>query len=299
MSFGSKIQMLRKDKGLSQKALARELNVSRQAVSKWETDEGYPEIDKIILMSDLFQVSLDYLMKDQVMQEKQEGYFFSHEKIKEYKSFQQKMGFVIGGSVSGIILSTIIPLVLHQTQYENLGNVLMLLVVACCVFSLIMAGMSSEKYKYLKQEDIHISYDDQHELNEQYTRFLSLFKIGIAFGVFMIIVAVALSYYLDELFHHDGITGGVLLFVVAVAVFMFIDLGMQHQFYQILLHHKEFIAEQKKSERSLFALTMPLAAMVYLIIGFVYHLWHPGWIIFPIVAIITSFFDRRKNNSDI
>lgn len=59
MEFQDKLRLLRKEKGMSQEALAGELNVSRQAVSKWETGEGYPETEKLIMISDLFEVSLD------------------------------------------------------------------------------------------------------------------------------------------------------------------------------------------------------------------------------------------------
>ena len=59
MDFGMKLQSLRKEKGLSQEALAEKLHVSRQAVSKWESGAGYPEMDKLILISDLFGVTID------------------------------------------------------------------------------------------------------------------------------------------------------------------------------------------------------------------------------------------------
>ncbi len=65
MTLGEKIQTLRKSKGLSQEQLAEELNVSRQAVSKWEAEQSIPEIDKIIALSDFFTVSTDYLLKDE------------------------------------------------------------------------------------------------------------------------------------------------------------------------------------------------------------------------------------------
>lgn len=59
----TRIQQLRKEKGLSQEALAEALHVSRQAVSKWENGLAEPEVDKIILMSDFFGVTTDYLLK--------------------------------------------------------------------------------------------------------------------------------------------------------------------------------------------------------------------------------------------
>ncbi|AOT70635.1 helix-turn-helix domain-containing protein [Geosporobacter ferrireducens] len=64
MNFYEKLQKLRKRNGLSQEQLAGELGVSRQAVSKWESGQGYPEIDKIILLSDIFKVSLDDLLRE-------------------------------------------------------------------------------------------------------------------------------------------------------------------------------------------------------------------------------------------
>ncbi|MEG2288822.1 MAG: helix-turn-helix transcriptional regulator [Clostridium sp.] len=64
MNFGEKLQKIRKDKGLSQEQLAGLLNVSRQAVSKWESGQTYPELDKLITLSDLFNISLDELVKN-------------------------------------------------------------------------------------------------------------------------------------------------------------------------------------------------------------------------------------------
>ena len=64
MTFGEKLQGLRARRGLSQDALAELLDVSRQAVSKWERDETMPEAEKIIRISDCFQVTTDYLLKD-------------------------------------------------------------------------------------------------------------------------------------------------------------------------------------------------------------------------------------------
>ena len=63
MNLADRILELRKKKGISQEALADQLGVSRQAISKWESEQSTPELDKIILMSDFFEVSTDYLLK--------------------------------------------------------------------------------------------------------------------------------------------------------------------------------------------------------------------------------------------
>lgn len=65
MTFGEKLLKLRNDAGLSQDKLAEMLEVSRQSVSKWERDEAMPDTDKIVLISIIFSVSTDSLLKDE------------------------------------------------------------------------------------------------------------------------------------------------------------------------------------------------------------------------------------------
>lgn len=64
MNFAEKIRLIRSKNRLSQEELADKLGVSRQTVSKWESGISYPEIDKLIAVSDMFDVSIDYLLKD-------------------------------------------------------------------------------------------------------------------------------------------------------------------------------------------------------------------------------------------
>ena len=69
MSFAENLKQLRKDKQLSQEALAEILDVSRQAVSKWEQGIGYPEVEKLLLLSRKLNVSLDSLMETEISQQ--------------------------------------------------------------------------------------------------------------------------------------------------------------------------------------------------------------------------------------
>lgn len=66
MTLGDKLSKLRKENNYTQEQLAEILGVSRQAISKWESDVTYPETSKLIRMSELFDCSLDYLLKDTV-----------------------------------------------------------------------------------------------------------------------------------------------------------------------------------------------------------------------------------------
>ena len=66
MEFHNKLYHLRKQKGLSQEELANRLNVSRQTISKWEVGDSTPDMEKLIAISDMFQISLDELVMDKV-----------------------------------------------------------------------------------------------------------------------------------------------------------------------------------------------------------------------------------------
>ena len=66
MSLGSKLAQARKKQNLTQEQLAERLGVTRQAVSRWESDAAYPETDKIVRMAQILEVSCDYLLQDGV-----------------------------------------------------------------------------------------------------------------------------------------------------------------------------------------------------------------------------------------
>ena len=63
MNIADRIQYLRKQNGYSQEELADKVGVSRQAVSKWESEQSIPDLEKVIIMSELFEVTTDYILK--------------------------------------------------------------------------------------------------------------------------------------------------------------------------------------------------------------------------------------------
>lgn len=83
MTLGRKLSKLRKENNYTQEQLASVLGVSRQAISKWESDITYPETDKLIRISDLFNCSLDYLLKDTDEQTNQTNTYSSNVKTSE------------------------------------------------------------------------------------------------------------------------------------------------------------------------------------------------------------------------
>lgn len=101
MGFGEKLFKLRKEKVLSQEALAEKLNTTRQAVSKWENGQGFPETEKLIMIGNVFEVSLDYLLKEtaEKSNENVDGYYVSQEMAEGYVAYGQKISKYIALSL--------------------------------------------------------------------------------------------------------------------------------------------------------------------------------------------------------
>ena len=66
MTFAEKLKSIRKQMGISQELLAEKIGVSRQAVTKWETDAGIPDIENILSISNLFNISIDELLSNEI-----------------------------------------------------------------------------------------------------------------------------------------------------------------------------------------------------------------------------------------
>ncbi len=108
MTLGQKIFELRNKQKMSQGDLAEKLNVSRQSISKWETDASVPELDKLIMLSDLFNITMDELVRDELPEKDTDEKKASTEKsnpetvvINKQMSTQKIIGFILLGA--GII----------------------------------------------------------------------------------------------------------------------------------------------------------------------------------------------------
>ena len=100
MTFGEKLQSLRQRAGMSQDALAERLQVSRQAVSRWERDETMPETDKVVALADIFGVTTDYLLRLQPEQtepeEKQPPPQERKDWVERFLSFSKRKWYLLG-----------------------------------------------------------------------------------------------------------------------------------------------------------------------------------------------------------
>jgi len=129
MTFGEKIQLLRKEKSISQEQFAEVMNVSRQAVSKWELNQSYPEVDKIIEVSNYFGVSLDDLMNDEKASPN------AVDQAYEVQSSKKNSGSNFA-EIYKVIILTALAIALTSIRFFILGDfkVGVILIAVSCVF---------------------------------------------------------------------------------------------------------------------------------------------------------------------
>ena len=106
MTFGEKLFKLRKSRGMSQEALAEQLHTTRQAISRWENDQGYPETEKLLLLSNIFEVSVDSLLKENTEQAmpSEEGYYVSRKRAEGFLPFHGKTTACTAAGVAAMAL---------------------------------------------------------------------------------------------------------------------------------------------------------------------------------------------------
>lgn len=130
MNLSEKIMMLRKKEGWSQEELANHLQISRQAVSKWESGQSMPDTDKIIQLSQLFHVTTDYLLLDQENEGNiQTGIYLSLTQVQEYLKIRKQSSLKIAFanlfmcdftySINWFYNAMSVPTILYGRKFSN------------------------------------------------------------------------------------------------------------------------------------------------------------------------------------
>ena len=190
MILADKIIELRKKAGYSQEELAEKMGVSRQSVSKWEGALSIPDLDKILLMSEIFGVSTDYLLKDEFgeelpapKEEISESKFrkVSMEEANEFIKVKNETAPKVALGVVLCILSPVVLLLLcallemnriplTENGASGIGIVVLLLLVAGAVALFITSGMKTDKYEYLEKEPLELAYGVEGMVKELQSR---------------------------------------------------------------------------------------------------------------------------------
>ncbi len=320
MILADKIIELRKKAGMSQEELAEKLGVSRQSVSKWEMAQSTPDLNRILKMSEIFGVTTDYLLKDEIDLTKTGVSDIQAEDIhdeteppltpvsmKEANDFltqNSKHAFLIASGVALCIVSvtpTILFDIFNNSVLQDLSAVFMFLIIAFAVGLFIFSSMSMKKFDYLEKNCIDTEYGVDGMVKTKKEQYQPKHTMMIAFGVILCILSVvpviAFSASVDSDFF--ALIGTVLLFVfVAVGVFMIVNTNIINGGYNILLEEDGHSRERKTgihtSKSSTAAKTGSAVGVFWCIVTAVFFAysfitWDFGrsWVIFPIAGVLT------------
>ncbi len=132
MSLGERLYELRKKKGLSQEEVAERLNVTRQSVSKWETDESKPDFDKIIPICELFEISSNELLSG-TKEEKEE-----EEEVEIVKDNKKKKAIIISIAIFLYFVSLIWVIISEVTFNLNEGVMIGVFFLLCAIATCLL-----------------------------------------------------------------------------------------------------------------------------------------------------------------
>lgn len=320
MTLAEKITLLRKQKGWSQEELAEKMDISRQSVSKWESGQSVPDLDKIIKISNIFAVSTDYLLKEDGEEEsfaERDDYETNSDiseepvhsvSMEEATTFMDKTGELAGKMALAISLYVISPICLillgGMAEYhvlnitENmaggLGVAVLLVLVAVATAVVILSGMQLSKYEYMEKEQISLQYGVREMVEKRKDAFENSFHRSIAIGVVLCILGVvplmlAAAVDAEEMVYIYCV--GILLFMVACGVYFFIWSGSIHGSFEKLLQQGEYTRERKaiNKKTSFFAgAYWCIVVAIYLGINFYFEnqTWGKSWIIWPVAGVL-------------
>lgn len=312
MILAEKIALLRRQNGWSQEELADQLNVSRQAVSKWEGGMSIPDLDKILKLSALFEVSTDYLLKDELEQPDATAPLPKEERVTEpcrtvsfdeanvYLSTVQAVHGKMAAGVGLCILSPITLLVLgawsdgtpNEERMAGIGVIVLLLFVALGLLLILPAAIRLEAFEYLEKEQIALAYGVEGIVERQKQEYAPTYRRSMTQGVVLCVLAVVPilgTAMLGEPGFWVAAAVGLLLAIVAGAVQLFIRAGMTQGSFDKLLQTGEYTVREKWTNRRVgwFAgAYWCLVTAVYLAVSFWNNNWEKSWIIWAVAGLV-------------
>ena len=316
MTFSEKISALRKQKGWSQEELAEKLMVTRQAVSKWESAQSMPDLDKLVQLSEALGVSTDYLLKDEQAQSApvpataEQTVKPRHVTQEEAKRFLQLQMAAIPKTTLGVALCVWSPIaliglpVLRSTLNwgfpeeicSGIGLCVLLVMVAAGVALLLTASGKLREFEYLEREPIETDNGAREQALHMQREMASFCTRQNTIGVVLCILSVL---PLFALMCVPGVPDGyyslavcALLLLVGIACLLLVRTGSMRGAVDKLLEQGNYTRENKAKSRFVGA----VSAAYWLVVtaAFLFYTFGPNgngqpqysWFIWAIAGVL-------------
>ncbi len=289
MSFGENLQFLRKQKNITQEQLAEQLEVSRQSVSKWESSQSYPEMEKLLQICSMFHCNMDTLMQGDVSRDFVEDTY-------GYDSFMNQFDRLITAGIALILFGIgIMGFLTGLGMDEDIAPVFFFIFLIAGVIILVVMGMQhshfAEKHPYI--EDFYT----EEEKEQAYRKFTVRMAAGIGIILVDVLLFMVLGIRLDsvadlaltEKLENMGM--GIFMLFLTPGVSVLVYGGLQKDKFDIKNYNKENSLSPTKKKRDalkakICGCIMLAALTVYLVCMFTDIEWSTSWLVFVVGGIL-------------
>ena len=321
MILADKIINLRKKNGWSQEELAEKLGVTRQSISKYEGAQSIPDLDKILKLSEIFGVTTDYLIKDELeeeeyvpsqMQEKESGsdrivHKVTMEMANEYL---QIIDWTAGKTAFATMLCILSPIVLlmlgamsempdyhiSENAAAGIGICVLIVLIAIAVTIFILCGMKTKKYEFMEKEDIETAYGVSGMVKEKRDAYHSTYVTQLVIGIACCICSViplfgTLAVSESDFYMVSAVC--MLLALVAIGTYFIVRSAAKMNAMNQLLEEEDYTRQKKHENKKMsgpVTVYWLIATAIYLAWSFTTNDWDRTWIIWPVVGVLFPAF---------
>ena len=307
MILADKIIDLRKKNGWSQEELAEKLDVSRQSISKWESAQSVPDLSRVIRMAELFGVSTDYLLKDDMESLEPVESMAAAESSARLVTMEEANAFLGMRELNaqrislGVLLCILCPvpvmLLVGTEQYGRFGLqeihavgislILLFAMVGCAVALFVTSGLRSKRFSYLTEGPIETLYGVDGMVRERMERGNASFVLQLTLGIVLCVVSVLPIFVALILFGEDAEAP------IAVGVRMIVRSAIVRGGFRALLEEGDYSRREKALSKRFGPYEGAywlIVTAAYLAISFLTKRWDVTWIIWPVAAVANGAF---------
>ena len=321
MILADKIMNLRKKACMSQEELADKLNVSRQSVSKWESAQSIPDLDKIIALSKIFGVSTDFLLKNEIeMQDPIEDNtnYESNTKKVSLAEANDYINIIHNSSLKialGVFLFIISPItlillgglseiykVINENVASTIGLVALFILVAIAVLLFMLSSSATKEYEYIQTKAFETEYGVIGMVKEKKKDYQGAYNRGLIVGILLCVLSVIPLFvaiaFKEDIYAIYGVCA--LLLIVAIGVFMIINVSVKMNAYIALLQEGEYDKNVKEKNPIIAAISSvywAIATIIYLVWSFTTNAWGDTWIVWVVAGILFGAISPILNMS--
>lgn len=321
MILAEKIINLRKKNGWSQEELAEKLGVTRQSISKYEGAQSIPDLDKILKLSEIFGVTTDYLIKDE-LEEEEYAPSQMHENESESdrsvhkvtmemaNEYLQIIDWSAGKTAFATMLCILSPIVLlmlgamsempdyhiSENVAAGIGICVLIVLIAIAVTIFILCGMKTKKYEFMEKEDIETAYEVSGMVKEKRDAYHSLYVTQLVIGITCCICSViplfgTLAVSESDFYMVSAVC--MLLALVAIGTYFIVRSATKMNAMNQLLEEEDYTRQKKHENKKMSGPVMVywlIATAIYLAWSFTTNDWDRTWIIWPVVGVLFPAF---------